>query len=78
MVDVSLRGFALRLTESLAEGSVQDFALTVGDGPEVVLRTRVVHSHHVLRGGDAWYLTGLEFLSEVTADPSASPMHLAS
>jgi hypothetical protein len=67
--DVSLGGFAIELGEELPEGSIHDFDLRVGDATRVILRARVAHTTPEFRAtGPDVFVTGLEFIEDVTED----------
>jgi hypothetical protein len=68
--DVSLGGFSIETAFAMKPDAVRDFTLRGPDGAEMVLRARVVHSHHEHRsdGADV-YVTGVAFLEDVS--PSA-------
>ncbi|HUF46544.1 MAG TPA: PilZ domain-containing protein [Vicinamibacterales bacterium] len=67
--DVSLGGLSIELPEPLPQGSIHDFDLRVGDRSRVVLRARVAHTTTELRAtGPDVFVTGLEFIEDVTED----------
>ena len=64
--DVSLGGFSLELREMLPIGTVKDFDLKARRS-KLVFRARVTHSTPERKpGGRGVFLTGLEFLEDVT------------
>mgnify|MGYP003579823389 CR=1 FL=1 len=70
IVDVGLGGLSVALPFVLRTGSVHDIGLTLPNG-DVVLRVRVAHRRREMRPGRAdVYVTGFEFLADVTDQPS--------
>ena len=69
--DVGLGGFSLELAEMLPIGTVRDFELKTGRRQRLSLRARVAHAVPERKAdGQLVFVTGLEFLADVT--PSAS------
>ena len=79
VVDISLGGLSVALPYLLAKDSVQDIGLTLSNGDDVVLRVRVAHRHRVARPGELdVYVTGLEFLADVSDLSSTRALRIAS
>jgi len=75
--DVSLSGFAIETKKLLPINSVQEFRLAYPDGRSVILRARVAYSRRESGSqGSPIYVTGAEFLADVTArrSPVARPL----
>jgi len=68
--DVSLGGFSLELPEALGIGTVHDFELRVGPQSRIVLRGRVAHIEPESRGPRTVWVTGLQFLADLTREPA--------
>jgi hypothetical protein len=78
VVDVSLGGLSVALPYILPKGSVQDVELTIGDA-DVVLRVRVAHRRRETGpNGLEVFVTGLEFLADVTGQASRGAVRVAS
>jgi hypothetical protein len=70
---------SLALPFVLARGTVHDIELRLSDGADVVLRVRVAHRRRESRpdGADV-FITGLEFLADVTGQRALTPFRVAS
>ncbi|HYN10686.1 MAG TPA: PilZ domain-containing protein [Vicinamibacterales bacterium] len=70
--EISLGGMALETSFPFPIGAVHEFRLTLGDGAQVQLNGRVMHSRDTtVPGGQAVYLTGIQFVDdEPTEDDS--------
>jgi hypothetical protein len=79
LVDVSLGGFAIALPLRLPHGSVHDVGLSFGNGRNVALRVRVAYSRQeeATQRPDI-FVTGFEFVADVTNVPSRRTLQLAS
>jgi hypothetical protein len=79
IVDVSLGGLSVSLPYVLPRDSVHDVGLTLSNGAEVVLRVRVAHRRRVPRPGELdIFVTGLEFLADVSDQSSSTTLRIAS
>jgi len=79
LVDVGLGGLSVALPYVLPNGTVHDVGLTLANGAEVILRVRVAHRRREPRpGGLDVFVTGLEFLADVTGDASLTAVRVAS
>lgn len=79
LVDVGLGGLSIALPYLLPKDSVQDVGLKLANGDDVVLRVRVAHRRREPRlGGQDVFVTGLEFLADVTGQASLSAVRVAS
>ena len=79
IVDVGLGGLSIALPYVLPKDSVQDIGLTLPSGDDVVLRVRVAHRHRERRpGGLDVFVTGFEFLADVTDQASLRTLRIAS
>jgi hypothetical protein len=68
MLDISLGGFSMELADCLPSNTVQELHLAVADGEVMVLQARVAHARQETReDGRSMYITGLQFLADVTA-----------
>ena len=71
--EISLGGMAVETEIELAEGSVHDFLLTLGDGSTVELAGRVMHSRLISEEGEPAYVSGVQFIDDQPSDgPAAS------
>lgn len=79
IVDVGLGGLSVALPYGLAMGSVHDIGLTLTSGADIVLRVRVAHRRRESRpDGPDVFVTGLEFLADVTDQASLGMVRIAS
>lgn len=79
IVDVGLGGLSVALPFVLPMGSVHDVGVKVSEGPDVVLRVRVAHRRRESRpGATDVFVTGLEFLADVTDQPALTSFRVAS
>jgi hypothetical protein len=79
LVDVGLGGLSVVLPFVLPNDSVQDVGLTLSNGADVVLRVRVAHRRREPGpGGLDVYVTGFEFLADVTGQASLGAVRVAS
>ena len=79
IVDVSLGGLSIALPFILPRESVHDVGLTLLNGDDCVLRVRVAHRHREPRpDGLDVFVTGFEFLADVTGQASGSALRVAS
>ena len=63
----------------LLKNSVHDVGLQLSNGSDVVLRVRVAHRRRESRpGGPDVFVTGLEFLADVTGEPALTTFRVAS
>jgi hypothetical protein len=77
--DISLGGLSMELAEEVAVDSVHDFGFTLGNGTEIVLRARVAHTRREARlQGRPVFVTGVQFLADVSGQASGRPLQLAS
>jgi hypothetical protein len=76
--DIGLGGLSMELAEEVAVDSVHDFGFTLGNGTEIVLRARVAHTREVQSYGRLVFVTGVQFLADVSGQASARPLQLAS
>jgi hypothetical protein len=77
--DISIGGLSIALSQAVAVDTVRDFSFTLGNGEAVVLRGRVAHTHPELQtDGRPVYVTGVEFLADVTDHDTTEPLELAS
>ena len=77
--DISIGGLSIALSQHLTVDAVRDFSFTLGDGEPVVLRGRVAHSHPERHAdGRLLYVTGVEFMADVTNEDINEPLELAS
>ena len=78
LVDVGLGGLSVALPYVLPKDTVHDVGLTLANG-EIVLRLRVAHRRRETRpGGLDVFVTGFEFLADVTGDASLTAVRVAS
>lgn len=73
--EISLGGMALETTFPFPPGAVHEFRLTLGDGAQVVLNGRVMHSRNTAEAGKPpVYVTGIQFVDDepTTGDSSVS------
>ena len=79
IVDVGLGGLSVALPVVLTYGSVHDVGLTLSNGADVILRVRVAHRRRERRpGGLEVFVTGLQFLADVTGQASPTALRVAS
>lgn len=79
IVDVGLGGLSVALPFVLPQDSVHDLGLTLPNGADVVLRLRVAHRRRETGpGGRDVFVTGFEFLADMTGQPSPSAVNVAS
>jgi hypothetical protein len=79
LVDVSLGGLSVALPYVLPHGSVHDVGLKLSNGDDVVLRVRVAHRRREPRpDGLDVFVTGFEFLADVTGQASLNALRIAS
>jgi len=77
--NISLGGLSIALTQHVAVGTVRDFSFTLGDGDAVVLRGRVAHTYPERHpDGRLLYVTGVEFIADVTKEGTTEALELAS
>jgi hypothetical protein len=63
--EISLGGMALETTFPFPAGAVHEFRLTLGDGSQVVLNGRVMHSRNTAEPGrPPQYVTGIQFVDD--------------
>jgi hypothetical protein len=78
-VDVGLGGLSVALPFLLRTGSVHDVGLKFPNGDDVVLRVRVAHRRREKRAGGAdVFVTGFEFMADLTGQPALSAFRVAS
>jgi hypothetical protein len=78
IVDVGLGGLSVALPFVLPRGSVHDVGLTLSNGADVVLRVRVAHRRRESRpDGEEVFVTGFEFLADLTGQPAPTAFHVA-
>jgi PilZ domain len=71
--EISLGGMALETSFPFPVGVVHEFRLTLGDGAQVQLNGRVMHSRDTSSpGGQNAYLTGIQFVDEEPTDDDSS------
>jgi hypothetical protein len=79
IVDVGLGGLSVALPFVLKHGTVHDVGLTLSNGADVILRVRVAHRRREARpGGFDVFVTGFEFLADVTGQASPTAVRIAS
>jgi hypothetical protein len=79
VVDVSLGGLSVALPFVLLKDSIHDVGLTLSNGDDVILRVRVAHRRREPRpDGLDVFVTGLEFLADVTGQASRGAVRVAS
>ena len=79
IVDIGLGGLSIALPFLLPHDSVHDIGLGLSNGKDVVLRLRVAHQRRELRAdGPDVFVTGFEFLGDVTGQPALTAVRLAS
>ena len=67
MLDISLGGFSIELSDPLASDTVQEVRLASADGEVLVLQARVAYARQETRDdGRSVYITGLQFLADLT------------
>ena len=77
--DISIGGLSIALSQRLGTDAVRDFSFTLGDGEPVVLRGRVAHARPEQQAdGRVLYVTGVEFIADVTNEATTEPLELAS
>jgi len=71
--EISLGGMALETRFSFPVGAVHEFRLTLGDGSQVLLNGRVMHSRGSnTPGAPPTYVTGIQFVDEEPTDVASS------
>ena len=71
--EISLGGMALETSFPFPVGAVHEFQLTLGDGAQVRLNGRVMHSRNTSTPtGQPAYLTGIQFIDEEPADDDSA------
>ena len=79
IVDVGLGGLSVALPFVLPKGSVHAVGLQLSNGDDVVIRVRVRHRRRESRpGGADVFVTGLEFLADLTGQPTPAAFRVAS
>ena len=79
IVDISLGGLSVALPHLLPKDSVHDVGLRLSNGEDIVLRVRVAHHHRLTRPGQLdVFVTGFEFLADVSDMSSANALRIAS
>jgi hypothetical protein len=79
VLDVGLGGLSVELPRKLPAGAVRDIGLRIGADSEMVLRMRVAYARRERRAtGKHVFVTGLEFLADVTDQASSVELRLAS
>jgi hypothetical protein len=71
--EISLGGMALETSFPFPVGAVHEFRLTLGDGAQVQLNGRVMHSRNTSApGAEPTYLTGIQFVDDEPTGDDAS------
>ena len=67
--EISLGGMALETSFPFPIGAVHEFRLTLGDGAQVHLKGRVMHSRNTgAPGGASTFVTGIQFVDDEPTD----------
>jgi hypothetical protein len=67
--EISLGGMALETSFPFPVGAVHEFRLTLGDGAQVHLNGRVMHSRNISApGGASTFVTGIQFVDDEPMD----------
>jgi hypothetical protein len=70
--EISLGGMAVETSFPFPVGAVHEFRLTLGDGSQVHLNGRVMHSRNTSApGGESAFLTGIQFVDDEPTDSDA-------
>ena len=67
--EISLGGMALETSFPFPVGAVHEFRLTLGDGAQVQLNGRVMHSRDQSSPGQPAFLTGIQFVDDEPTEP---------